>query len=387
MKKVVITGIGIICSNAENKTDFEKNCFDGKIGIKKCTAFDTDGLLTPYFGQAEGICENERFEDLLKISAEEMMNDSGIDKEYISSLGTKCRMFFGTLMYSADNYYKHSLKKLKGNSDDFLAHMNDFSAKAKEIFGLKGQVTVSSAACASGTTAAGMAFDFIRNGICDMAIVGGADPLSIISAYGFNCLKSLSGGICNPYDEERDGINIGECGVFFLFETLESAKKRGADIYCEVSGYALGNDAYHITSPEPEGLGAYRTMLSAVRDSKVTPNDIDYINGHGTGTKINDSMELKAIQKLMQDKCVSVSSTKAIIGHCMGVSGCAELVSVILSINAGKYIPMPNISKKMNEDFYLSDKSKDMNINYAISNSFAFAGNSASLVVKKYLEE
>lgn len=386
MERVVITGMGVVCSNADNKTEFADACFSGRVGIKKCTAFDTNGLLTPYFGQADNIDDNNRFYSLMKRSAEEMLSDAAVDKEYISSLGSRCRMFFGTLLYSSDAYYSHSMSKLGDKNDPFLAHMNDFSGYAKEITGVKGTVTISSSACAAGTTAAGMALDYIRNGLCDCAVVGGVDALSVIAAYGFNALKSLSGGICSPYDVDRDGINIGECGAFFFFESLSSAKKRNAEIYCEAAGYATGNDAYHITSPEPNGEGAYHTMKAAIEDAQLTADNVDYINGHGTGTPINDSMEIKASERLMGNKKVFLSSTKSLIGHCMGASGAIELTSVILSMQRGKYIPMPDLSDPIKSSVKMYSEPRGLDIDCALSNSFAFAGNSASIVIKRFKE-
>ncbi len=386
MKRAVITGMGVICGNASDKEEFRRACTDGISGIRKCTAFSAEGLMTEYFGENTKIKGDNRLYELIRISAAEMLDDAGIDSGYISSLGTNCRMFFGTLLSTADHYYKHSKAKADGKSDNFLASMNDYASYAKELFGVKGAISVSSAACASGTTAVGMAFDHIRNGICDLAVAGGADPLMIIAAYGFNALRSLSSGICDPYDESRDGINIGECGAFFTVESLEHALERNAKIYCEIIGYGLGNDAYHITSPDPSGSGAYMTMLSAVKDGGIFPEQIDYINGHGTGTPINDSMEVKAIDLLYEnsDKKPAFSSTKALIGHCMGSSGAIELASVILSMNSGKYIPMPNLKNPINGEKSLSSETYGINIDHALSNSFAFAGNSASLLIKKY---
>ncbi len=386
MKRVVITGMGAICGNASDKDELCRACTDGISGIRKCTVFPTDGLMTGYFGENPEIKGENRLYELIRISAEEMLEDAGIDSGYISSLGTSCRMFFGTLLSTADHYYKHSKAKADGKADNALASMNDYASYAKELFGVKGAISVSSAACASGTTAVGMAFDHIRSGICDSAVAGGADPLTIIAAYGFNALRSLSSGICDPYDEDRDGINIGECGAFFMVESLEHALERNAKIYCEIIGYGLGNDAYHITSPDPSGNGAYRTMLSAIEDGGIVPEQVDYINGHGTGTIINDSMEVKAIDLLYEnsDKKPAFSSTKALIGHCMGSSGAIELASVILSMNSGKYIAMPRLKKPINGEKSLSSKTYEINIDHALSNSFAFAGNSASLLIKKY---
>ncbi|MGN0630442.1 MAG: beta-ketoacyl-[acyl-carrier-protein] synthase family protein [Ruminococcus sp.] len=386
MKKAVITGMGVVAGNAIGKDAFYHACTDGISGIKKCTAFDTAGLMTEYFGQAD-VSDENRLYDLIRLAADEMLKDSGYTPSLICEMGTKCRLFLGTLLSATDAGYKHSLDKKNGIPDcGTLARMNDYISDIRNLFGIRGTAYISSAACASGTTAAGMAFDYIRNGICDIAVMGGVDPLTIVAAYGFNALKSLSCSICNPYDELRDGINIGECGAFFMVESLEHALQRNAHIYCEIAGYGLGNDAYHATSPDPEGNGAYHTMISALQDGGISPNDVDYINGHGTGTKINDAMEIKAMEKLFENsvKKPAISSTKALIGHCMGASGASELASVILSMQHGKYIPMPKLSKPVSDKFFMSDKTAEINIQYALSNSFAFGGNSASLLIKEY---
>lgn len=387
MKRVVITGFGAVCGNASNKDELYNACINGVSSIRKCSAFSTEGLLTDQFGENMKIDPKNRLKKLISLSCGEMLADCGYSSEDISEMGGRCRLFYGTLLSTADSYYTHSLNKLEEISCGIsLADMNNYAAYAKELLGIKGGMSVSSAACASGTTAVGMAFDYIRNGICETAVAGGADPLTIIAAYGFNALKSLSGNVCNPYDENRDGINIGECGAFFFVESFEHAIKRGAKIYCEICGYGIGNDAYHITSPDPNGSGAYAAMMSAINDGGVSVNDIDYINGHGTGTVINDSMEIKAVTKLFKNsnKKPALSSTKALIGHCMGSSGAIELASVIMAIRHGKYIPMPRLKNPVNTDgrIFISDSTCDMDIRYVLSNSFAFAGNSASVLIK-----
>lgn len=389
MKKVVITGFGAVCGNASNKDELYNACINGISGIRKCSAFSAEELLTDQFGETMNIDPKNRLKELISLSCNEMLSDCGYSSKDISEMGGGCRLFYGTLLSTADSYYKHSLDKADGIScGSSLADMNNYAEYAKELLGIKGGMSVSSAACASGTTAVGMAFDYIRNGICETAIAGGADPLTIIAAYGFNALKSLSGSICNPYDENRDGINIGECGAFFFMESLERALKRNAKVYCEICGYGLSNDAYHITSPNPNGSGAYAAMISAINDGGVCVSDIDYINGHGTGTVINDSMEIKAVMKLFENigKKPALSSTKALIGHCMGSSGAIELAGVIMAMKHGKYIPMPRLNRPINTKgkIFISDKVCDMDIRYALSNSFAFAGNSASILIKRY---
>ncbi len=384
MERVVITGIGTVCGNARNKEEFAAACTGGVSGIRPVTVFDAGGLLTDKFGEAEGIKGENRLFELIRLSCGEMLADAGLDRNKISAYGGNCRMFYGTLLSTADTYILHSESAKNGAENNGLALMNEFAKYAAELLGVRGTIDISSAACASGTTALGMAFDFIRNGLCECAAAGGADSLNRISAYGFNALKSLTKGVCNPYDVKHDGITIGECGAFFMVESLEHALARNAKIYCEIAGYAIGNDAYHITSPEPNGIEAYHTMLSAIRDAGISPEKIDYINGHGTGTVLNDTMETKAVDLLYEGKHKPhISSTKALIGHCMGASGAIELASVIAAMSSGDPIKMPNLSEPLDgeEMFIAPDK---INIGYALSNSFGFAGNSASIVIKKF---
>ncbi len=384
MKRVVITGIGAVCGNAKDKNEFAAACANGVSGIKPCTVFDAGGLLTDKFGEADGITGDNRLYELIRISCGEMLADAGLNKSDISAYGEDCRMFYGTLLSTADTYLRYSEEMKNGTENNSLALMNEFARYAAELTGVRGTIDISSAACASGTTALGMAFDFIRNDLCECAVSGGADSLNRISSYGFNALRSLTKGVCNPYDVKHDGITIGECGAFFMVESLEHALERNAKIYCEIVGYAIGNDAYHITSPEPNGIEAYHTMLSAIRDAGISPERIDYINGHGTGTVLNDTMETKAVNLLYEGKRKPhISSTKALIGHCMGASGAIELASVIAAMNSGGPIKMPNLTEPLDgeEMFTVPEK---INIGYALSNSFGFAGNSASIVIKKY---
>ena len=384
MQRVVITGIGAICGNAGNYKELGRACAEGISGIRPVTVFDGSVLLTDKFGEAQGITDKNRLYELIRRSCEEMLKDAGLDKAAIADYGADCRMFYGTLLSTSDTYLQHSEAAKKGKEDKSLALMNEFARYAAELTGVRGITDISSAACASGTTALGMAFDFIRNGLCECAVAGGADSLNRISAYGFNALKSLTKSVCNPYDVKHDGITIGECGAFFMVESLSHALARKAKIYCEIIGYATGNDAYHITSPEPNGIEACHTMLSAIDDAGISPENIEYINGHGTGTVINDTMETKAVNLLCEvRKKPHVSSTKALIGHCMGASGAIELASVIAAMNSGKPIKMQNLTEPLDGDdmFDIPDK---IDITYALSNSFGFAGNSACIVIKKY---
>ena len=364
MNRVVITGMGALCGE-----------------IKPCTVLNTAGLSTDKFGEIDDLDSSNRLYDIIRHTVSEMLTDAGLVKADISAYGGDCRLFFGTLLVRDNAFLEHSR-----TGSDTLAMMNEFAVYTAELAGVHGIIDISSASCAAGTTAIGMAFYFIRNGLCKCAIAGGAEELTQIAGYGFNCLKALSGDVCNPYDVNRDGINIGEGGAFFMLETLESALARNAKIYCEILGSASGNDAYHATSPEPTGEEAYHLMLNALSDAGITADMLDYINGHGTGTQLNDAMETNALKKLYDSvgRKPFVSSTKALIGHCMGASGAIELASVLRSMQTGEPVVMPRLKEPLDEIF---DQPEQIEMNYAMSNSFGFAGNSACIVLRKWVGE
>lgn len=390
MHRVVITGIGIASPIGIGKQSFLENCFSGKIGISECDLFSTEKLRTNYFGCIPEILSylpeepegESRTEALARIAAEELLDEL---KEYRKVLQNDRTCFcFGTLL----GHTLHGLAWANGENSDMLAYAYDFIPHIRKMFDIKGGSYVSSAACSSGTAAAGMALEFIRNGIYDRAVIGGVDPLSEVSAYGFHSLKNLSPEICNPFDENRNGINIGEGSAFLLAETLESALERNAVIYGELAGYGLNNDAYHITAPDPEGTGAYLAMKNALQDGKIQPEQVQYINAHGTGTIHNELMETKAISHIFENntESVHISSLKGQIGHCMGASGVLELAALLLAMQKQFCLPQPSLKQKMPEagKIKIRQKAEPLKIEYALSNSFAFAGNTASILVRRY---
>ncbi|MDR1979209.1 MAG: hypothetical protein LBQ42_10805 [Synergistaceae bacterium] len=388
--RVAVTGIGVVSSAGIGKEAYFKSCSRGLSGIKKCGLFPTEKLATDLFGEIdEGdfppLCEcpagENRVKALMRPAVEEMMRDSEMDRAAIASYGPDLQLCFGTLVAISDGIAGYTAR---GKPAGWLEHVNDYLPWLRDFCGAEGGCWVSSAACAAGTTATGMAFDFIRNGLCRACIVGGADPLTESAAVGFHVLNALSGGMCNPYDEARDGINIGEGAAFFFFERLEDALRRHAYIYGEILGYGLTNDAYHITAPDPEGAAVARAMEDAVRDAGLNFSDVDHVNGHGTGTVINDQMELDAIDSASGGRKPSATSTKALIGHCMGASGALELAAVLLAIENEVYMPLPNLSHPVKTGVHIASRPYPCKIGIALSNSFAFAGNIASVLVGRY---
>lgn len=396
-RRVVVTGVGVITANGIGKEAFFSNTINGVTGIKKCSSFDASKLRTPYVGeiaadmpiQPRNPNDRGRFECIAEIAIHEMFEDSGISKEVVQAMGRKAYMSFATSLAINEKIMGFVKERAEGHFEsEWLTRSPNFLNLLKQKCGVKGGCYTTTSACAAGTTAAGIGFDLIKQGKAELVIVGGVDPLTEFSCTGFHSLKSLSESVCKPFDQKRDGINIGEGGAFFVFETLERAKKRGAKIYGEILGYGINNDAYHITSPDPDGFGACASMAMAIKHSGIEKQQVDYINAHGTGTKLNDEMETRALSKFFADvdKKIEVSSNKSMIGHCLAAAGAIELAATLLSISFGKSMPNINLTEQMetgdNQEYIVH--SEDRNYQYALSNSFAFAGNTASILVGKY---
>lgn len=399
-RRVVVTGIGILADNGRTLREYRDNCYQLVSGLKKCTVFDASMLQTdivgqidmelPYENQSPG--EKCRTESIVEYCLENMLRDGGMTKEYISSLNERAALSFGTSLQNAEKVMSYVKRKNQGYKDSaWITNIANLQADIKNYLGIMGECYTTTTACAASTTACGIGFDLIKANIADLVIVGGVDPLNEYSLYGFNTLKALSKSQCKPFDVNRDGINIGEGGAFLILETLEKAKERNAKIYAEICGYGINNDAYHITSPDPNGEGAVLSMRMAIDSSNITVEDIDYINAHGTGTTLNDSMEVKAINELFDstNKKVLVSATKACIGHCLAAAGILELVITILMLKDNKVMGNASLTEPMDcgESVELIREIKEADLTYALSNSFAFAGNTASLLIKKYQDE
>jgi len=395
-RRVVVTGIGIIVSNGNNKDEFYNSLVNGKTGLKKVDLFDTKDLRTNIAGEVSiKFSELKKNDDLERTiflaykASEEALKDSKLSRNDIYDLCERAGISFSTSL--GDNlrmmeFIRNRLYK-KENSPNLLIEVPNYITYISKHLGVRGPSYTTNSACAAGTAGAGLAYDSIRYGRTDLMIVGGADPLTKFSMSGFNSLKSTSINGCKPFDKNRDGMSLGEGSAFMIFELLERALNRSAHIYGEILGYGLGNDAYHITSPDPEGSGAYYAMKTALTDSGLKPENIDYINAHGTATIANDSMEIRAIKRLFNNCNVAISSTKSMTGHCLGAAGSIELAACLLAIDKG-FLPPTSSLEEIDNDFsgfnFIKGKGIKATINYAMSNSFAFAGNTASILLGKF---
>jgi 3-oxoacyl-[acyl-carrier-protein] synthase II len=273
--------------------------------------------------------------------------------------------------------------------------LGNIAAEIAKKYKIDGPKFTISTACAAGTNSISYAYELIRTGLCDVVITGGTDSIYSISYTGFSSLMSLTAAYVKPFDEKRDGLALGEGAGILILESEQHAIKRKAHIYAEVAGYAINNNAYHVTSPDPEGKGAYTGMEMCIEKCGFSKNDVDYINTHGTGTNANDISEIRAIRSLFKNntKPIFVSSNKSLFGHCLGAAGSVEAISTILSI-CNDFIPptintdeiiKPDDENEINKNIVvvLGEK-KDTVVNCAISNSFAFGGNIAIIGFKKY---
>jgi 3-oxoacyl-[acyl-carrier-protein] synthase II len=263
---------------------------------------------------------------------------------------------------------------------------------------LRGPLYAVVSACASSTNAMIDAFDNIRLGKADIMVSGGTEAvITEAGVGGFNAMKAMSernddpATASRPYDKDRDGFVLGEGSGVIILEELEHAKARGAKIYCEIAGGGATGDAYHITAPHPEGLGAKNAMLAALKDAGMKPENIDYVNTHGTSTPLGDGAEIKAIQYVFGEHAynLNISATKSMTGHCLGAAGAVEAIASIMSVihdivppTINHFTDDPELDPKLNFTF---NKAQKRTVNAALSNTFGFGGKNACVIVKKYV--
>ena len=364
-------------------------------GITDCDLFNTENLSSSKFGEIKNLQTQKQYKrkNRTKLIIYDLINqlvkDTGLDKQYFKEVGSKCHLSFATSVGTNFNLMKYIEKKREGKmKPDLLPNMVcDLTNIFRTEMEIKGGYAINSSACTAGGTAIGIAMSKIRSGRADMVVACAVDPITEFSTYGFYSLNNMSKSICRPFNKERDGLTLGEGGAIFLLEEYEHAKNRDAKIYCELLGYGIGNDAYHATSPDPTGEGALRTLKMAVEEAGINIEDIDYINTHGTGTKHNDEMEFEMIKKLnIQGKHLFVNSIKSYVGHCLGAAAGVELVASILTMVNGEIFATYGLEEEIEDISFVEvvkGESKKAEVNYAISNSYAFAGNTTSLLLGK----
>jgi len=414
-RRVVVTGLGVVSPIGNTLEDFWKSILEGKSGVRRLTCFDPAHFTckigaevkhfdpTPYLSAKE-IKRMDRFVQFAVVSAKMAVTDAKLhlDKEDRNRIGVMIGSGIGglhTVESEHKKFIQHGPEKGPDRISPFLIPMlivNMGSGQVSITLGLKGPNSAVATACATGNHAIGDAFRIIERGEADAMVCGGSEAaITHMGFGGFCALKALSTAYndeperaSRPFDKNRDGFVIGEGSGVVVLEEMEHAVKRGARIYCELIGYGMSGDAYHMTAPDPQGDGGTRCMIASLKDGGIKPEDVDYINAHGTSTIYNDRIETLAIKKVFgaHARKLAVSSTKSVMGHMLGAAGGAELIVCALAMKHGIIPPTINYETPDPEcDLdYVPNKPRAAKINVALSNALGFGGHNATLVVKKF---
>lgn len=409
-RRVVITGCGVISSLGQELETFWKNILDGKSGISRIESFDTSEHATKIgaevkdfnpenFMDKKDIKRTDRFVQFGVAAAKLALQHAKLEitEENAHQVGVYVGSGIGGL-HTWEEQYQVMLKRGPRRVSPFFIPMmiaNMASGVISIETGAKGPNSAPITACATGTHAIGDAFNIIRRGQAEVMIAGGTEAtITPLAFAGFNASKALSTRndepekASRPFDAERDGFVMGEGAGVLILESLEHALKRGATIICEVVGYGLTGDAYHLTQPAPGGEGAARAMAMALQDAGLSPEEVDYINAHGTSTPYNDKYETMAIKTVFGEHAykLAVSSTKSMTGHLLGAAGAVEAIITALSIR--DQIMPPTINYEIPDPEcdldYVPNQARKGNIKVAMSNSLGFGGHNATILLKKY---
>lgn len=392
-KQILITGLGSISAIGNNVQECFLSLKQKQSGIGAVDLLNTK--LKGYFNVGEikltniDLCKNlgisEKKADLYPrtallgmTAAKEAVIDAGID---LNNEHLKTGLISATTTGGMDITERNISSGIKNYNFVNTHPSGDSTNKIASYLGLNGYRTTISTACSSGANSIIHGIRLIEHGIIDRAIVGGTDALTKFTLNGFNSLMILDKEPCKPFDEDRKGLNLGEAAGFIVIESEKSLKNKSKKIYCKLSGFANANDAFHQTASSPNGEGAYNAMDQALKMSGLLPEEIDYINAHGTGTKNNDLTEGKAILRLFGDKIPKFSSTKSFTGHTLGASAAIEAIFSCLSINKGIVYPNLNFKHPISDiNIKPQVEISDEEIKNVISNSFGFGGNNTSLI-------
>ena len=418
LKRVVVTGLGAVTPVGNTPEETWENLVAGKSGAAPITLFDSSKFKTQFACEVKNLDLNayldrkesrklDRFTQLAMVSAMQGVKDSGLDleKEDMNRIGVIYGVGIGGIRTFEDEVVYYGLHQEEGPkfSPFFIPKMiADIAAGQISIhFGFHGPNYTTTSACASSSNALANAFNLIRLGKANVIVGGGAESaICSCGVGGFNAIKALSTRnddperASRPFSASRDGFVMAEGAGCLILEELEHAKARGAKIYAEMVGEGESADAYHITASHPEGLGAKIVMENALEDCGLKPEDIDYINVHGTSTHVGDISEVKAIKDVFGDAAykLNISSTKSMTGHMLGAAGAIEAMACILAIRDGIIPPTINHDEDDNDpdiDYNLNftfNKAQKREVRAALSNTFGFGGHNCCVVFKKYAE-
>lgn len=410
-RRVVITGLGAVSPIGLDVDTMWNNAINGVSGVDVLTRVDREKFPMKVaaevkdfdptnFVEKKDARKMDRFTQFAVASAFMALKDANL--EITDEIAPRTGVWIGSGIGGMETYEEQfrifEEKGYRRVSPFFVPMMipDMASGQVSIMTGAKGINSCSVTACASGTNSIGDAFKVIQRGDADIMITGGTEaPITNMAVAGFCSAKAVSTNedpktASRPFDLNRDGFIMGEgCGIVIL-ESLESAQKRGAKIYAEIVGYGATGDAYHVTAPAPEGEGGVRAMRQAIQDAGMSPEDINYINAHGTSTPYNDKYETMAIKTVFGDHAykLAVSSTKSMTGHLLGAAGAIEAIFSVKAIEQGIVPPTINY-ETLDPDCdldYVPNESRKMEVNAVLSNSLGFGGHNASLVFKKFIE-
>ncbi len=415
LKRVVVTGLGAITPLGNSFPETWENIVNGRSGAGPITHFDASKFKTQFacevknfdplaFGMdRKEIRKYDLYAQYAMAAAQEAVTDAAMDleKENKDRIGVIFAAGIGGIRSFEDEVRAYNQERGPRFSPFFIPKIiADMAAGHISMkYGFRGPNFATVSACASSTNAIADAFNYIRLGKADVIVSGGAEAaIAIVGVGGFNAMNALSTRndspetASRPFSASRDGFVIGEGGACLILEEMEHALARGAKIYCEIAGTGLSADAYHLTASHPEGLGAKLVMRNALEDAGMKPEDIDYINVHGTSTPVGDISEVKAILDVFGDHAydLNISSTKSMTGHLLGAAGAVEAAFCVMSVKEDIVPPTinhaegdddPEIDNKLNFTF---NKAQKRVVNAALSNTFGFGGHNACAIVKKF---
>jgi 3-oxoacyl-[acyl-carrier-protein] synthase II len=414
LRRVVVTGLGALTPIGNTVPEFWNGLLNGAVGAGPITRFDTSKFKTKFACEVKGYNSLDHFDrkearkyDLFAqyalVVADQAMKDAGLDSFAFDP--DRIGVIWGSGIGGLDTFLKEVLDYAKGDgtprfSPFFIPKMiADIAAGHISIkYGLRGPNFTTTSACASAANALVDSFNYIRLGKADMFVSGGSEAaVNEAGIGGFNALTAISvrnddpATASRPFDKDRDGFVLGEGAGALIFEELEHAKRRGARIYAEVAGGGLSADAYHMTGPHPDGLGARNVMRYTLEDAGLQPEEVDHINTHGTSTPLGDIAEPKAIVALFGDhaKKISINSTKSMTGHLLGAAGAAEAIAALLAVQNDIVPPTINHftdDPEIPQLDFTFHKARERTVNVAMSNTFGFGGHNACIAFKKYTE-
>lgn len=398
--RVAVTGLGVITSIGETLPDFKDGLIQGACGIGPITVFDTTGFSCHTAAQIKKANLKKGFEsqqtkrisrcDLLGlIAAREALVNSGLNRETLDKLKIGVVLGGGAGGMLSWEKYRRTIwsgKHARKPSQVLASAPCTLTDQIASRYGFYGYRATISTACSSSGTSIGYGFDLIRSGEQNVVVTGGSEALSELTFSGFNSLRLVDPEYCRPFDKNRAGLSLGEGAAILILENYDHARSRQATIYAEVLGYATNSDAFHMTSPDPEAKGMTRVMKKALDAARLDVEQVDYINAHGTATPVNDKTETLAIKNVFGEKGakqVAVSSTKSMVGHCLGAAGAIEAAATVLALHE-QFLPPTIHLDTPDPDCdldYIPNQSRREKLSIALSNSFAFGGNNTTLVM------